>query len=1663
VEGLFAFIYRVLCTISPMQLFSKGNHGEPFRSKKSRRPVPSKIKLFSFLIAFILLWPTFLAASVTDQPDSQEEESRSRTVYFIPEIVEIKPGGSADAALKIYQEWEQGAAKGAKVPAAKMIEIYKAAGGDDRAFKNIAFLIQGGEISPDHSVDMAEHRERWIEEIVMEIGKDNNWLIGRSDSGNTASGMKSDLDQTLYLYERSSDGKKFVRAENLDKVFIDLFNQKWQAKHPDVTLQALDIASIEGKNRFPDPRDTKIEFSSTFRGTIEQLRNTPGAYTYQGAVVQQMQFRALNEIIKENTRSFQRYGPSGKKGKWKKLPFDGEEAMRTMFGIEPELMPAHALGAALANFLELQHYMGAKKFETKYHLRTWEDAMLVLWLAERGLGKDRKLEYIDLEGDQRSLLNEEILERLFPDDPTKQKLHEMALDISADLRLLHKNKLDEIESFKGHSEEALKSLDFQEELIFKKLAQDKFDKEDDKFNPDNPDRRHIEWAREEHRKLASEFCLESIYQSSKEAFKLIMDSRTGDPFKMDQYWHLTKLANDPKSAKIKENLKEAAHLTFLYGLYDLGAAKSYSLLKRLKQEFPTSNLNLFGLWLRGRLQGIEGMMRTPDLYLNIYGNHLRDNYLRVSQKVQTHILYEIGFENVDQAKNLEGFMDAHHLSWRPGKLIRNMANDPGNIDALAQIVRAYVESREDMDKVAQVAVDEIIMAIPVFGQIVSASKADLPGLFLMGAAMYSPAGAGILLVHSVGQAGYAIYDLEYAKPMAGNIANGIYRGYIGPETRFYGNEPEPFTDEDKKRLAELRAQKTEAYAKIPAWHGDTDRRMREWSPGIPPAIARARAEYEILANQLKPEIDFLERKKKIRQAFDDDPAYGGFTTGAGAQWEQKLFENYILKDLKPIISFSPAGIIDFRAEYDPVKAKARLEQLKTKIKEAKNFDPALKPMEEYQELSLQKARFERAQRYLKRATGQSEDTAGMTEVEARLHAQALMHKLQRDSLYPWLTEKGYTNTEEFINDWVKANETAVIEELVKNNLLSTYVQPRSSRIFEGDQPPIMPSSIPEKALTRLKEQMYQDYMKSAELYQDFLKMEKLRNQKNEIRQENRIDAFRAQAAGLFVQQIRDNPEMKGQMEEILMALRLAAIKRNPPEIEATVYHKPPKKAPSEDSPDSSEEENEFTVSVKIKADPQLYYPPYHTKAHFLNKDAAQRAAASGTVNGIPLSPDGVTHLKQILKTKAADLKNKEMLISVVSVFASGMADLTHAIPETVSDLPVKQVSLDGKQLFLLGESLGFKKLVPEKPKPVLNFVLRHNNQPVQEYVDKVRAALPIDVLEENIPGVTYFILSKLKERRTREASLSSISVKPAVHRVKVDIEKAKKRYAAAKSLDWKPHLGYAVKGFIDRLRKNYLIRTRCKGQTNYLYVMAGKTDGHTYGGSRCLGLTNGQNTISVSLVTEDGERFTDSFNVKVKTRPATGLNKALDKLHLARKRMAKFEPRGFRYQYARGELGGYITKIDSYARMLMKQGQGMPNDILPLIREKVEWGEFYLKIKTDPQRNVHLKDLRRGYFNNIKEAIQMCSNVGGMEGFSLAKSLIGKAESSKEHASDMKYIYSTMANLAIAAANDVATARGYLEKSLVHWKAGGLGHYRPLTEDEKNSYRKKWPVQMGIN
>ncbi len=202
-----------------------------------------------------------------------------------------------------------------------MLGMYGAAGQGKEAFHTVALVIDKGLQAPSEdfkknkysaeavnnelSLVMAEARDHWIDEVIIDVAQKNGWKVRRSDSGNQTSGMKSDLDQTFYVFD--SDGKRLF---DKDKEFIEQFKAEWENRNKarnegKLGLESLDIASIEGRNRFPDPRAVKLtSYSQEFRRTVIALRNTPGAYTTYGAVLQQMQLRALEAIRQKNPRRF---------------------------------------------------------------------------------------------------------------------------------------------------------------------------------------------------------------------------------------------------------------------------------------------------------------------------------------------------------------------------------------------------------------------------------------------------------------------------------------------------------------------------------------------------------------------------------------------------------------------------------------------------------------------------------------------------------------------------------------------------------------------------------------------------------------------------------------------------------------------------------------------------------------------------------------------------------------------------------------------------------------------------------------------------------------------------------------------------------------------------------------------------------------------------------------------------------------------------------------------------------------------------------------------------------------------------------------------------------------------------------------------------------------
>jgi hypothetical protein len=1253
-------------------------------------------------------------AWAADTGKDDDEARRVRQAYFLSEVIDLTTRAAepthAEAAMKAYLAES---AKGAITPEG-MKRIYQAAGGDAHAFKVVATLIDKGldpativdtayfkdrlpkdgnlKISGEHSLRMAGQRDLWIEEVIREVAMKHKppLEVARSDSGNIKSGMKSDLDQTFFVFEVDKQGQR-KRNPELDGAFIKQFEETWSRMHPDLPIAALDVSSIQGRDKFPDPRVVSENFSAEFRRTADALRRTPGAYTFQGATVQQMQFRVLAELYKNNPRAYQVYGLDAQ-GNWVKRDLDVDEAIRRMFDdIKPELLPAHAFGASLANYVEILKYRHKDKFQVKYHLRTVEDGMWPLLMREKA--RDDKVELGDLDEASRRVIENTVVDKLF-NDPEKIRRHKMAMEISVALRLQHKNEADKIKWFESGVPADTKR---QHEVILSELARDLFG---DTFNAGAPDPEHIKAAEGMYRDLATEFCLESAYHSSVEAMKIMNDGRFKEPFDFSQYQHLVPdLAMPDGPAKLRQ-LQEAAHITFLYGIYDLGLFKSLALIKRLHTQFGNEKgikLQLLQLWARGQVQGIEGALRDPAGAYNDLKQALGDNAAKVERfmregapvlgdRVQRHIEAELGFQRVNAAHEVGAKLGEYKLQWRGRDYIKERALDPGNIDALAQVLRAYVESKGDWERTKGQMVNEFIMAIPIGGQLYAASQSDWKGLVLMAGAMQFPVLGVGLLAYSVGEAGYAIYDVEVGQPLASNIENAIYRGYAGPDTRAYEAPPQ-FTEKDQDTLERLRYRRDFLKKTLDEYE--------RWMIAAPPPGGmpdlKPRRD-EIAAIQDK--INVLETKKAAFERFRDDPAYGGYFTGGGAVEQQRKMPAGLLDDIELVIGYSPAGLVDFATGFDAQADPARLQDLARRIKATRDVEELIRLGAEYDELDLRKARYERAQRYRAKATGQGNDVTAMTESEAKSSSPELLHKLRRDSLYPGMlklalaqrVEKGrlaQANTDTYVDEWLAKHGQATVDQLVGMGLIAPdRVDAKTGLITRA--------RIPDDIIENLKNRLQADLTRSREMTRQYEEQEKRRKEADAIRARTRVSQYHGQAFGAFLERVDDDPQL-ADLAKVLEAMRIAAVKRHAPVVKATVYmtknrdtlqarivqaKKQGADQPATASPDpkakGADTTYDFTVAVQVEADPTLYYPPYKASVIVLDLDQAKSAAVTGRAAGLdaPLLPDTQDALKRVLREKISRSAAKdEVLIPLVSVHASGMPDLSRALPATVNHLP----------------------------------------------------------------------------------------------------------------------------------------------------------------------------------------------------------------------------------------------------------------------------------------------------------------------------------------------------------------------------------------------------------
>ncbi len=1166
-------------------------------------------------------------------------------------------------------------------------EAVKALGDPHKAFKHVARLIDaaekeqaerlaslpegeraGGTVAKRRSVEMAQHREIWIEESLLRVCRGKPWAFARSDSGNVSSGMKSDHDQTIYAFERK-DGE-WVRNEALDGELIRLFEEDW-AKEAEAGrrphLHAVDVASIQGKNRFPDPRTVSVEdFSRMYEYTIKKLRQTPGAYTTYGAVYTQMQRRALKEILAGNRRSFMEYDPrahrEGAPPDAARLPFEPDRAIRVMFGIPPDLLPGHFFGVAVGNLIELEKYMDpriSEKFESKYHERPWTDAAYPI---AAGISSGKDIEAYDRR------LNRVVLERLFPggsaDFARKRMLHDIGLEISANLRRLHKGG-EEISRITAGFPGAVPPADpfGRDRYVFDELGKALYGERWP--NPavalDAAETARVrkllyEGLVPQHRDLAREFVLATIHAGFDEVARALDARRRGQLLSFEGYEHLMwrprdmsdpagprREATPEERRRASENLHALIEAEFKYSTSVLGLLGTKRMIDEHARRFPETD------WKNLYVQGAAnwGLVRLD----------------QANAFVQRLVLADLGYENVERAVTVNGLLETHEMTWNRKRLLRNMFYHPGTVASLAQVLRVNVESEGDPQRISLEILRQALYTPPVIGQVYALATGGPIQGFLM-ALVYVPkigplAGYGMVFA-TLCESGVAIYDVEFAQPAHTNAEDAVYRGFLGPELKSF----EMNAAWSQEQQAEL------------------DAALAELKPLLLPGVA---APDERVVSLLARVEELQNLKEAMGRARVAAPWMGGFFIGARAQPKQKAFEHALLESIPFLVLHTPGGPVDFRAQFTGADQE-ELVSLEDWLKAAESGGSPVRTSDflakqgRRDELFDRREAYRRQLRYRARAAGaadaadqrsrfveavvgaglatgreiaeieQTEGAKGIRELAAALEARGrltapqaaihlrhatidgpeLRHQIRRDSLH---LAAGLTSGKEalvagllakpeaFVAAWF-AERKGLMEALARERLLgipdfrAAGASPKSVTTPDAEIPfragPVFPPAL----RARLVERLTSDLERSRHLWEFHAAQTKHRAERAASMRAAAQRSYDLASLGQWLWSI-DTDESLAPVREVrddfVAAAKVAAVPNMPPLVESTVYlAQGGPGAPSAPAPGS----RQASFGVRMRLDPGIYHPPYRHVMHLLgSREQVQAALTRGAVSG----------------------------------------------------------------------------------------------------------------------------------------------------------------------------------------------------------------------------------------------------------------------------------------------------------------------------------------------------------------------------------------------------------------------------------------------------------------
>jgi len=1294
------------------------------------------------------------------EPGKPDEEKRPRPPHvYRPRravvtghhaIKKVTPEKLA-AVEKVYREWA-GKSGGAAIPDTVMKEMYRLGG-----FETVKTLIENKVVSAAHSEQMADHRIlmmfQTFEGVIADYAaKGRDVRVHRSDSGNQKAGMSSDVDQTIYV-EEYKDGM-WQRVESLDPEVSDRFRERFAKDHR-LSVEALDIATIAGKDKFPDWRITRVQVDAEGRRpftlhaeeTLRALERTPGAYQECGAVVQQMQLR-VEDLVERNLRQGKgdvrpaepremlqalrdRHaefrlnqlafltigrGDEADDRKVKVREAFRENAVRVVFdNLPPRLIAGHGYDAAVANYLEFTHHLHDKNPAVKYLLRALDDGFNT-W---RRLNPDGALigrvEYASIAPAKRRAY----LEALFGKDLAKPRWDgstfldrwQYVFDISAKLRDLHSAK---------------KLSDATAAEVFRSLAEQMAGKDG---KPDTEWRSYLDAARHEYDRRCLEFFMHNMAVTSQQRIAEWLSADPNDPKKravfedaLDEFVMRRELGleGDEHEAKWKANKEE-----YLRNFSDMARLELLSTLRKLRDRPDLIKLIVDEAERKGlapedlaRLKRLVwesagvflGKMKwreMPKLYARYYLAQVRNNIRHpreYAKSAMEHLAVEYGFvdtphgprpSNLLKHLGLKGLhervtkaMQEHKLAGMTDRFLGNMICNIGFLQGASTVLAVFSESGGDPDETRAALINETLNLLPGIGIVkgVYDGGLDLKQQFLFVAGITVPAAGLVMATYAIGENGMVLYEHEHSRPLTNEVADALYRGYVGPSLYNFAQEGKPphFDEEDEKAHREAKdevARLTKRVAEPESTAEDAK------------ALARAGRKERMLAS-----------KKAEWKAWEaEDNRYrGGAILGAGAQMRQKpldipaptdpLFAGTPLGSagplfgrVKPVVFYARGseGPVDFTvADLTPAD-KARLKELTQELEKVQPPDEWAEKKFEWQGLDRRQKAFDRAARYL---------------AEAKTNFE-LLHQIQRDSLFPFMlgddSVGSLVNVRNFVETWVAVRREVLPDALEKVGVNDSF-KPWTRAVLD-----VM--------IDRLQE----DLERSKRLWQCRIQLEKAKSEAEKAAVENEKGAY---AAEVLMDAAADRPialsagaqaalASVGRNDRDIASLRAVSqaylqrhIPQAPPSVRVGLRMVPAAAArdgggrPDDKTKTSTPKPQwELRPDVAVSADPAVYVPPYSFAAFVLNRKEAEAAVASGRHLGLPLGPAAAQLARQLKEVPPPKTdKDPAPPMGLVFVFCERVAIPARIVPETVEQLPplerfaVAVKGVEGKSACLFG-------------------------------------------------------------------------------------------------------------------------------------------------------------------------------------------------------------------------------------------------------------------------------------------------------------------------------------------------------------------------------------------